>query len=111
VTVLLVFLLLALPKTANADAHQHPQLWAWYRSSGARCIHGYEGSWTDPGWPYYGGFQMDITFQQRWAPRRLAVSGTADHWRPFRQVLVMRRAVRAIGWSPWPNTARYCGLL
>ena len=23
------------------------------------CIHGYEGSWTDPNSPYYGGLQMD----------------------------------------------------
>ena len=24
------------------------------------CIHGYEGSWTDPNSPYYGGLQMDL---------------------------------------------------
>ena len=28
------------------------------------CIHRYEGSWTDPGSPYYGGLQMDLGFQQ-----------------------------------------------
>ena len=96
---------------ASSSAHPHPKLWAWYRSSGARCVHSYEGSWTDPAAPYYGGFQMDLAFQRRWAPHRLAAKGTADHWKAFRQVLVVRRAVRHIGWGPWPNTARYCGLL
>lgn len=104
-------MLAALVLPAPAMAHPHPKLWAWYRASGAKCIHAHEGSWTDPGAPYWGGFQMDAWFMRRWAPHRLATRGTADHWKPFRQVLVTRRAVRAIGWGSWPNTARYCGLL
>jgi hypothetical protein len=92
-----------------AQAHPHPALWAWYRSSGARCVHHYEGSWTDPGAPYWGGFQFSYWFMERFAPRRLAVSGTADHWRPFRQVIVVRRVVRRYGWGQW-STARMCGL-
>jgi hypothetical protein len=96
---------------AKAEAHRHPVLWHWYRTSGARCVNSYEGSWSDPGYPYYGGFQMSWWFMQTYAPRRLAVSGTANHWRPFRQVIVVRRVVRDHGWWQWPNTARYCGLL
>jgi hypothetical protein len=53
---------------------------------------------------------MDISFQRRWAPHRLATKGTADHWKAFRQVMVARRAVRHIGWGSWPNTSRMCGL-
>jgi hypothetical protein len=98
-------------KTAPAAAHPHPHLWAWYRESGARCVHSYEGSWTDPAAPYYGGYQMDRSFMRRWAPGRYRVAGTADHWTPAHQTAAVRRAVRKIGWGPWPNTARYCGLL
>jgi hypothetical protein len=97
--------------TATAEAHRHPALWHWYRSSGARCIVAHEGAWTsNTGNGYFGAFQMDLAFQERWAPRRLAVKGTADHWKPFRQVLVARRAVRVLGWAPWPSTRRICGL-
>ena len=28
------------------------------------CIHRYEGSWVDPNAPYYGGLQMDMSFQR-----------------------------------------------
>lgn len=97
-------------KTVPASAHPHPHLWAWYRTSGARCVHHYEGSWTDPGAPYYGGFQMDRVFMRRWAPGRYHVAGTADHWTPAHQVAAVRRAVRTIGWGPWPATSRMCGL-
>src|SRR5215471_18639237 len=28
------------------------------------CIHRYEGSWTDPNAPFWGGLQMDESFQK-----------------------------------------------
>jgi hypothetical protein len=111
VIVLAAVIVLSAIHVSVAAAHPHPRLWAWYRNSGAKCVHSYEGSWTDPNPLYYGGFQMSYWFQRRFAPRRLAVSGTANHWRPFRQVIVVRRVVRRYGWGQWPNTARYCGLL
>jgi hypothetical protein len=76
------------------------------------CIHRFEGSWTDPNPPFYGGLQMDLGFQRRYGPRLLARKGTADHWTPLEQMWVAERAHRAgRGFYPWPNTARYCGLI
>jgi len=75
------------------------------------CIHGYEGSWTDPGDPYYGGLQMDIGFQTTYGRDLYNRKGTADHWTPMEQMWVAERAYKTRGFWPWPNTARYCGLL
>ena len=76
------------------------------------CIHRYEGSWTDPNPPYYGGLQMDVGFQQRYAPALFRLKGTADHWTPLEQMWAAERAHRSgRGFYPWPNTARYCGLI
>lgn len=75
------------------------------------CIHHYEGSWTDPNAPYYGGLQMDREFQATYGPDLLRRKGTADHWTPLEQMWVAERAYRTRGFWPWPNTARYCGLL
>jgi len=76
------------------------------------CIHRYEGSWTDSGGPYYGGLQMDISFQQSYGWHLLRLKGTADHWTPLEQMWVAERAYRSgRGFYPWPNTARACGLI
>lgn len=76
------------------------------------CIHRYEGSWTDGGAPYWGGLQMDLAFQRAYAPSLLERKGTADHWTPLEQMWVAENAYSSgRGFSPWPNTARYCGLL
>jgi hypothetical protein len=75
------------------------------------CIHHYEGSWTDPNSPYYGGLQMDREFQATYGPELLRSKGTADHWTPLEQMWVAEQAYRTRGFWPWPNTARYCGLL
>ena len=74
------------------------------------CIHAYEGSWADSGSPYWGGLQMDLSFQQTYGGWLLRHKGTADHWSPLEQIWVAVRAARVRGFSPWPNTARYCGL-
>ncbi len=76
-----------------------------------RCIHRYEGSWTDPAAPYYGGLQMDLEFQATYGPELLRAKGTADHWTRLEQMWVAERAYRTRGFYPWPNTARYCGLI
>lgn len=84
------------------------------------CIHGYEGSWTDTGYPFWGGLQMDEGFQSTYAaalakkmhvPDYYTTLGTADHWTPLEQMWVAEMAIASRGYNPWPNTARYCHLL
>jgi hypothetical protein len=75
------------------------------------CIHRYEATWTDPDGPYYGGLQMDREFQATYGRDLLRRKGTAEHWTPLEQMWVAERAYRTRGFWPWPNTARYCGLL
>ena len=76
------------------------------------CIHRYEGSWRDDGDPYWGGLQMDRGFMQTYAPRLLLRRGFANRWTPLEQMWVAERAHRSgRGFFPWPNSARYCGLI
>ena len=76
------------------------------------CIHRYEGAWTDPNPPYYGGLQMDLSFQRHYGRWLLRRKGTANRWTPLEQMWVAERAYRSgRGFYPWPNTARYCGLI
>jgi hypothetical protein len=86
-------------------------IWSWYYGSGASCVHGKEGSWSDPNPLYYGGFQMDMSFQSSFGSRYLARYGTANHWPATIQIRVTRSVVKQAGWGRWPNTARACGLL
>jgi len=90
---------------ARNQAHRPPHRAQW------KCIHHYEGSWTDPNAPYYGGLQMDVEFQRTYGLDLYRSKGTADHWTPLEQMWVAERAFRTRGYWPWPNTARYCGLL
>jgi hypothetical protein len=75
------------------------------------CIHRYEGSWRDGSGPYYGGLQMDVGFQQTYGGWLYRQKGTADHWAPLEQIWTAERAVSSRGFSPWPSTARICGVL
>jgi hypothetical protein len=76
------------------------------------CIHRFEGPWNDTGAPYYGGLQMDLTFQRLYGGYLLRRKGTADRWSPVEQMWVAWRAYRSgRGFYPWPNTARACGLI
>jgi Transglycosylase-like domain len=75
------------------------------------CIHHYEGSWTDTGAPYYGGLQMDVGFQEAYGRWLYAAKGTANHWSPLEQIWTAEKALKTRGFWPWPNTARFCGLL
>jgi hypothetical protein len=76
------------------------------------CIHRFEGAWNDPHPPYYGGLQMDLHFQRTYGGGLLRRKGTANHWSPLEQMWTAERAHRSgRGFYPWPNTARYCGLI
>jgi hypothetical protein len=90
---------------ARRRAQHPPHLRAWL------CIHRYEARWTDPNPPYYGGLQMDLTFQRRYGFHLLRRKGTAENWTPLEQIWVAERARRSRGFWPWPNTARACGLI
>jgi hypothetical protein len=93
-------------KRSAHRAHHPPRLRAWL------CIHRYEGAWSDPNPPYFGGLQMDIGFQRMYGGDLLLRKGTADHWSPLEQIWVAERAYRSgRGFYPWPKTARYCGLI
>ena len=74
------------------------------------CIHRYEGSWTDPNAPYYGGLQMDLSFQRAYGREFMRRWGTADNWPVYAQLEAGRRAVRVRGFGPWPVTRHYCGV-
>ena len=78
-----------------------------------QCIHSYEGRWqANSGNGYYGGLQMDISFQRHYGAWLLRRKGTADKWSPLEQMWVAERAHRSgRGFFPWPRTARYCGLI
>jgi hypothetical protein len=97
--------------TAEYQAEHPPHRGAWL------CIHRYERNPTQ-GWStrtgngYYGGLQMDINFQRAYGPELLRRKGTAERWTAVEQMWVAERAHRSgRGFYPWPNTARYCGLI
>ena len=92
---------------ARRQASRPPHRAAWL------CIHRYEGPWrASTGNGYYGGLQMDYTFQLTYGRDLLRQKGTANNWTPLEQMWVAERAYRSgRGFYPWPNTARYCGLL
>ena len=93
-------------RAARRKAHNPPRLRAWL------CIKRHEGPWNDPHAPYYGGLQMDLTFQRLYGRDLLRRKGTADNWTPIEQIWVAERAYRSgRGFYPWPNTARACGLI
>ena len=99
-----VWRVLALTMRHRALNPPHKQAWL--------CIHRFEGAWRDPNAPYYGGLQMDVQFQRTYAPMLFRLKGTADHWTPLEQIWAAERARRSgRGFYPWPNTARYCGLI
>lgn len=77
------------------------------------CLQRYEAGWqAKTGNGYYGGLQMDLTFQRTYGAGLLRRKGTANNWTPIEQMWVGERALRAgRGFHPWPNAARRCGLI
>jgi len=76
-------------RAARLQAARVPHRSAWM------CIHRYEGPWNDRGAPYYGGLQMDLTFQRLYGSYLLRRKGTADRWTPVEQMWVAWRAYRS----------------
>ncbi len=85
--------------------------------AGWLCIQRYErnsaqGWSTRTGNGFYGGLQMDLSFQRAYGRDLLRTKGTADRWSPLEQMWVAERAHRSgRGFWPWPHTARNCGLI
>ena len=75
------------------------------------CVHGHEGSWSDPADPYWGGLQMDRSFQMTYGRPLVQRFGWANRWPAEAQLAVGVVAFYAgRGYGPWPNTSRMCGL-
>lgn len=76
------------------------------------CIHRFEGAWdSNTGNGYYGGLQMDLHFMSHYGSEFVARWGTADNWPVWAQLEAAERAHESgLGFTPWPNTARFCGL-
>jgi hypothetical protein len=108
--------------SAAQAARLHPVNWpgpvkAWL------CIHRFEGSWTDDGWPHWGGLQMDEGFMRTYGLDFIRKrGGYANTWTPREQMIAANRARVGVDWrgsswpgergfTPWPRTARFCGLL
>jgi hypothetical protein len=91
---------------ARRTAHRPPHRPGWL------CIQRHEGPWNDPNPPYYGGLQMDMSFQRTYGRHLLRRKGTANNWTPLEQMWVAERAHRSgRGYYAWLNTARHCGLI
>ena len=76
------------------------------------CIHRGEGAWSaySPAGPYFGGLQMNRGFELAYGSDFVRRFGDAQHWKPGLQVAVGYRAVRHVGYSPWPATRLACGV-
>jgi Transglycosylase-like domain len=114
---------------ARLELHQlrHAADWQWRRARALaraarrpphfaewQCIHSHEaGAWsTNTGNGYYGGLQMDVNFQVAFGGWLYRAKGTAERWTPVEQMWAAERAHDSgLGFHPWPNTARMCGLL
>lgn len=79
--------------------------WLW---NAFMCIHSHEGSWTDDGAPYWGGLQFGWSEWQRFGGNFAPSANLAT---PAEQIAAGIAYWRVAGFSPWPNTARMCGLL
>ncbi len=76
------------------------------------CIHSHEGSWTaNTGNGFFGGLQMDSSFQSSYGGEFVRAFGTANNWPISVQLAVGIRAyLSGRGFGPWPNTRRMCGI-
>jgi hypothetical protein len=79
---------------------------------GFLCIHRFEGAWNAAtGNGFYGGLQMDSSFQSTYGPEFVRAFGNASNWTPAMQLAVAERAyLSGRGYGPWPNTRRSCGI-
>lgn len=95
------------PSAFGASGKSYQQL-----RSALMCIHHYEGAMNaNTGNGYYGGWQMDLTFQRTYGSEFLSAWGTADNWPPSVQLIVAARAVLSgRGYGPWPHTRTLCNV-
>lgn len=106
----LVSLVIALSPIATAFGKQKP--YTSPRNEAWECIHSHEGAWNaNTGNGYQGGLQMDYSFQRTYGPEFIRKWGGAHRWPVWAQKKAADRAYRTRGFTPWPNTARMCGLL
>ena len=96
---------------AERQAQNPPRKAAWL------CIHRYErnpaqGWRTQTGNGYYGGLQMDASFQRTYGPAwaRRAFGESAHLWPASVQMSAAIQAWTSRGFGPWPTTRRMCGL-
>ena len=93
------------------NGRRHARMAGWLNDA-FLCIHRLEGDWTsNTGNGYYGGLQMDRRFMVTYGGEFVGRWGTADNWPVWAQLEAAARAYPARGFSPWPNTARACGLI
>lgn len=92
---------------AHKQAHNPPNKWAWF------CIHSHEAPWNSSTNPKYdGGLQMDDDFQWTYGAKLRRIKGPAYNWTMWEQIWTAVRAYNSgRGFTPWPNTARACGVL
>ena len=85
----------------------------WAESSAGRCVSSKEGGLTSlsPGGTYAGKWQMDTGFERTYGGWYAYRWGRAYSWPEWAQDVAAYRGYTARGWSPWPSTARSCGLL
>jgi hypothetical protein len=93
-------------------AHRPPHLAGW------KCIQRHETGGSYVGWRtntgngYYGGLQFDHGFQTTYGGWLYRLKGSAENWTPLEQMWTAEVAhASGRGFTPWPNTARMCGLL
>lgn len=73
------------------------------------CIHSHEGAWNaNTGNGYYGGVQFGWNEWQQYGGQ---YASRADLASPAQQIAAAIAYYNVSGFSPWPNTARMCGLL
>jgi hypothetical protein len=90
---------------------RHARIAGWLNDA-FLCIHRFEGGWSsNTGNGYYGGLQMDRRFMVTYGGEFVGRWGTADNWPVWAQLEAAARAYPVRGFTPWPNTARACGLL
>jgi hypothetical protein len=93
-------------------ASRPPHLAEWL------CIQRHETGGSHPGWRtntgngYFGGLQFDHEFQVAYGGWLYRLKGSAENWTPLEQMWTAEVAhASGRGFTPWPNTARMCGLL
>jgi hypothetical protein len=104
--------LAARSERVNAGERPLSERIPYFEELGCIAEHESGGRWDiSTGNGYYGGLQMDRQFQQTYAPDLYEAKGTADSWTKEEQMRAAARAVAGRGFTPWPTTARMCGLL